>query len=220
MVKLKLSNMINNKLLRIYRALIYLVNYFFFEIPFGLNISPRSKLKGITLKGNNGYALTAKAALKNILKNINLENLKFLDIGSGKGGVVIFSYQLGCASSTGIEYEKFLHELAVNNISKLKYNNHCFLENLDARNFKKYAEYDILFMFNPFVLSIYEEVVKEIKMQIENSKILKTRYLICYGETNIEAINNSVIFKLIEEYLCPYRGNIYRKFKTYEMINC
>ncbi len=71
--------------LRIYRGFSYLFNYLIFELPRGLDISLRNK-GGVTLPGNHGYALTSKAALKNMLKDFDLNNKNFLDIGSGKGG--------------------------------------------------------------------------------------------------------------------------------------
>lgn len=130
------------KFLRIYRGISYFLTYLLFEMPRGLNISPRNMSKGITLKGNHGYALTSRAALKNMLSGINLQIQTFLDIGSGKGGVVIYSHQLGCVNSAGIEYENHLHDIAVSNLSKLGLNKWCTLFNLDARNFKYYAKYD------------------------------------------------------------------------------
>ena len=165
------------------------------------------------MQGNHGYALTSRAALKNILTGIKLQNQSFLDIGSGKGGVIIYSHELGCVNSAGIEYEKTLHDIAVKNIEKLKLNPYCASYNIDARNFKKYADFDILFMFNPFDDDIYESVIKEIKLQIIESKSAKTKYLICYGNANIYSVNNAGIFSLIREDYCPHRGNLFRVFK-------
>jgi hypothetical protein len=68
-------------------------------------------------------------------------------------------------------------------------------------------------MFNPFDDDIYESVIKEIKLQILEAKPTKTKYLICYGNANIDAVNNSCIFSLIREGYCPYRGNLFRVFK-------
>jgi len=125
---------------------------------------------------------------------------------------------LGCLNSAGIEFEKPLHDIAVKNIERLKLNMHCTSYNLDARNFKSYADFDILFMFNPFDDDIYEAVIKEIKFQFLESDLRKARYLICYGGANIDAVNNSGIFSLIREDCCPYRGNSFRvfKFNSYE----
>lgn len=200
--------------LRIYRGVSYLISYLIFELPRGLDISPRSKSNGITLQGNHGYALTSRAALKNMLSGINLQNKKLLDIGSGKGGVIIYSRQLGCINSAGIEYEKNLHEIAVRNINILKMSSNCTSYNLDARNFKSYADFDIFFMFNPFDDDIYEEVVRAISLQMTKSNMYQPRYLICYGGANIEAVNGSGLFSLIREDRCPYRGNLFRVYKS------
>ena len=175
------------EILRICRGISYFLRYLVIELPRGLNISPRSKSVGITLQGNHGYALTSRAALKNMLTGIDLQNQSFLDIGSGKGGVVIYSRQLGCLNSAGIEFEKPLHEMAVKNIEILKLNAHCTSYNLDARDFKSYADFDIFFMFNPFDDDIYEAVIKEIKLQLLESDLSRARYLICYGGANIDA---------------------------------
>jgi hypothetical protein len=38
------------------------------------------------------------------------------------------------------------------------------------------------------------------------------KYLICYGDANIEAVRASNAFSLKVEQECPYRGNTYRIF--------
>jgi hypothetical protein len=69
-------------------------------------------------------------------------------------------------------------------------------------------------MFNPFDADIYEQVIGAIKLQLLQSDLSKTRYLICYGDTNIEAVKSSGLFSLIREDCCPYRGNLFRVFKS------
>jgi 16S rRNA G966 N2-methylase RsmD len=205
---------INRTLLRIYRGLSYLLTYLCFELPRGLNISLRSKSRGITLPGSHGYALTSSRALKNMLSEIALCDKSFLDIGSGKGGVIIYAHQLGCAMSAGVEYEKHLHDISLRNIARLRLSAACTSYNVDARCFERYADFDIFFMFNPFDDDIYEEVINAITLQIMRSDISKPRYLICYGGANIEAVIKSGLFSLIREGECPYRGNLFRVFKS------
>ncbi len=209
----------NNKvyILRFYRGFKFILTYLFFELPRGLDLSLRNKSRGITLPGSHGYALTQYAALKNIMSGICLEDKLFLDIGSGKGGVIIYSNQLGSTFSAGIEYEKFLHDIAVKNISQLKLNDVCKSFNMDAREFKNYADYDILFLFNPFDDLIYEEVIREISLQFSQSDISNERYLICYGGANIQAVNRAN-FSLIREDVCPFRCNLFRVFKLNESV--
>lgn len=149
-----------------------------------------------------------------MLSGIDVKTCRFLDIGSGKGGAIIYSHQLGCAYSEGIEYEKFLHGIAVKNIKRLKLTSNCTSHNMDARSFKRYAEFNIFFMFNPFDDKIYEKVVNAIKSQILKSNTLRPRYLICYGGANIDSVNRCGLFSLVREGRCPHRGNLFRVFKT------
>jgi 16S rRNA G966 N2-methylase RsmD len=177
-----------------------------------LDFSLRSKK--VTLPGSRGYALTSKKALKNMLKGISLEGKAFLDIGSGKGGVIYYAYQLGCKVAVGIEYEKALHDIAEKNIEKLGLKDYCKSINIDARDFDQYADFDIYFLFNPFDYDIYEEVINKIVAQNKAASNTKEKYLICYGDANIKAVLNSGYFELIREGVCPYRGNVFRVFKT------
>ncbi len=200
-------------LLRIYRGLSYFLNYLIFELPRGLDISLRNK-NGVTLPGNHGYALTSRSALQNMLRDISLADKSLLDIGSGKGGVLIYASQLGCKRATGIEYEKFLHDIAVKNFKVLKLNSRCESINMDARKFKDYSSYDIFFMFNPFDDDIYEEVINQLVSQIFQDYDRKDKYLICYGDANLQAIKKSGLFSLVKEDYCPYRKNMFRVFKV------
>ncbi len=183
-----------------------------------MDISLRNK-SGVTLPGNHGYALTSKSALRNMLKDVDLTDKKFLDIGSGKGGVVIYAKQLGCKMSAGVEYEEFLHKIAINNFKILNMSSLCDSINLDARKFTGYADFEILFMFNPFDEDIYSDVVGQIASQIEISKEQKDRYLICYGGANIESVVKTGIFELIREDYCPYRANMFRVYKSTKNVD-
>ncbi len=183
-------------------------------MPKGLDFSLRCKSIGITHTGNHGYALTSKKALKNILLNIPYSGKTFLDIGSGKGGVICFAYELGCIKSEGLECENFLHNIAKKNIQILNYKSSVISTNIDARLFNRYSEYDIYFMFNPFDDNIYAQVIDAIVKQVLNAPC-KTRekYLICYGHANLDAVYSSGVFTLQKDGMCPYRGNSYKIYK-------
>jgi hypothetical protein len=69
---------------RILRGINYFFKYIFFEASRGLDFSMRD-LAGIENESYNGYAMTSKKALKNLLSFIkNKEELSFLDIGQVK----------------------------------------------------------------------------------------------------------------------------------------
>ncbi len=121
--------------------------------------------------------------------------------------------------SVGVEYEESLHKIAINNFYILNMSSFCDSINQDARKFTRYADFEILFMFNPFDDDIYADVVGRIASQIEMSKVQKDRYLICYGVANIESVVNVEVFKLIREDYCPYRANVFRVYKSIKNVD-
>ena len=170
--------------------------------------------KKTSIAGGHGYALTSKNALRNILKGIDIKGKNFLDIGSGKGGVICYAYELGAAQCTGIEYEKKWHEKAEKNISALNYDKNVKSINIDAREFDSYADFDIYFLFNPFKASIFYEVISKILDQNEcDEKIVK--YLIDYTGGYKEILKTSKKLRLIKEEKCPYREN---QILIYEIV--
>lgn len=189
-------------LLRCYRGFSYLFNYLFIELPNGLDFSLRDK-NNTSIQGSHGYALTSRGALINIFSHLpfDISDKSLIDIGSGKGGVICYSKQLGFNNCLGIEYEKNLHEIAVKNIKNLSLGDSVVSVNIDARLFKDYDLYDVYFMFNPFSDEIYSEVIRAISDQLS-----KDKYLICYGNLNKGAVLKYG-FKLTYQGICPYRNN-------------
>jgi len=208
----------NKEFLRMIRGVSYLLSYIFMEYPRGLDFSLRNKSSGITLLGNHGYALTSKKALQNILKEIPFAGKTFLDIGSGKGGVICYAYLLGCSRCAGVEFEKHLHEIAEKNINILKLRSYCTSYNMDARDFDMYENFDIYFLFNPFDYGIYEQVISKIVTSNLNTNN-EIKYLICYGDANIKTVIESNYFELVKESECPYRGNLFRIFRSKTPVN-
>jgi len=205
---------VNKAISRYRRGLEYLLRYVFFEFPRGLDFSVRNKSTGITLPGNHGYALTSKQALRNMLQHIPYANKSLIDIGSGKGGVICYARELGLNTCVGVEYEEHLHRIAQRNIERLGYFPHVRSVNIDAREYKDYADFDIYFLFNPFNYDIYAKVLNNIVEQNrKNNTEGSQKFLICYGNANLEAVDATGVFSLVIEEQCPYRGNFYRIFE-------
>lgn len=203
---------IRGKTNRILRGIRYSLNYLFLEYPRGLDFSIRNKSRGNHLSGSHGYALTSRPALQNMLSAIPYAGKAFLDIGSGKGGPVVFARQLGCSRSAGLEFEEHLNGVAQKNIAILGLEKVCSSIRVDAREFSNYSDYDIYFMFNPFDDDIYDAVVEAIVAQNRARSAGETKYLICYGGANISAVMRHECFKLLKQDICPYRLNSYRIF--------
>lgn len=204
---------------RLTRAVEYFFSYIFIELPKGIDFSLRMKSNKSFFAGNHGYALTSKKALQNILIGIPLEGKSFLDIGSGKGGCIYYAYQLGCVRSEGVECEKVLHDIAQKNIKQLKISSFVISNHVDALLFKRYSQFDIYFIFNPFDYEIYEKVVDAIVAQNVQSLNNRVKYLICYGDGSVEYIKSKACFKFIKEGVCPYRGNLFNVFQLKTSID-
>lgn len=211
------------QLKRIFRGFQYLISWFIFEKPKGLDFSLRN-LKHIK-DGYNGYAATSWKAIKNIDRILPLKDKAFLDIGSGKGFTVFNAYKLGARKSTGIEYNLHLHSIAQHNFSKLNLTKIVSSTNEDALKFQGYSQYNVYFLFNPFESAVYAKVIDRIFNQIDG--IGEERHVICYGDANLECITGRMGVALLYSGICPFRGNeinifrigfIDRKIKSHKAI--
>jgi len=154
---------------------------------------------------HNGYAMTSYKALSNIAKVVDFNGKRVIDIGSGKGNVLFQSVKLGAKKAEGIEfYEKF-HSIANKNFKILKVAEKCKSNLCDATEFKRYNEFDIFFLFNPFQDNLYEGVIDMVIKQCGFQT--NERIIICYGGANLKSIIKYKQIKKVYEGLCPHRGN-------------
>lgn len=191
---------------RYVRGSVFLIRSFVLEKPRGLDFSLRQKTKGISMEGNHGYALTQKKAFQNIMDRLDInKDDNFIDIGCGKGGVLYYASMYPFKRIAGIEIEDELYEIAVKNFQRLNLTNiEIFHEN--AITYKKYNEFNVFFLFNPFEPDIYQKVIDNIFNTLNYKRNDSRVYLICYGATITEYIRNKQIMKLIDNYVDSVRG--------------
>ncbi len=178
----------------------FLARSIFWEKPRGLDFSLRQKSKGISMKGNHGYALTQKKAFSNIMSRLDINNDdSFIDIGCGKGGVLYYASKYPFRRVAGVEIEDELYEIAVRNFQKLNMPNiEVFHDN--AITFDKYSEFNVFFLFNPFDPDIYQQVIDSIFNTLNKTRQDSRVYLICYGATITEYIKDKNEMQLIDTY--------------------
>ena len=111
-----------------------------------------------------GYEPTSYDVLERIVQSglVKKENT-VVDYGCGKGRVdFYFSHVTGC-HTIGVEYDKMLYDMAMQNYhSAGEPENVCFV-NTDAAEFKLPPEVDTIFLFNPFSVKILHSVMARIK---------------------------------------------------------
>lgn len=96
----------------------------------------------------------------------NVEEFQLLDIGSGKGRVLILGALAGFRNMIGVEIDKDLHSIAANNVGT--FNKHVpladfALHNVDIRNFDIPLGPIMCFANNPFGQPLFQQTVTKIE---------------------------------------------------------
>ena len=166
----------------------------------------RQKYSQIKAWGNHGYALTQKKAFDNIVKKLDIgPEDSFIDIGSGKGGVLRYALSYPFKRVAGVEIEDSLHEIAVRNFQRLGISK-VELYHADATTFDKYNEFNVFFLFNPFDAEIYEKVVEQLFSTLTHERPDKRVYLLCYGKSIDDYIAKRNMMELKDSYIDEVRG--------------
>jgi len=100
----------------------------------------------------------------------------FLDIGCGIGNIMLIPYSLGFISH-GIEYDKHILEYALFPVIKKSIKRVSGIYKMDALDFNRYNEYDIIYYYCPMCNRVMEENLEK-KIQ---SEMKVGAYLIILG---------------------------------------
>lgn len=137
----------------------------------------------------HGYNMTDAGDMERMLKAVPIDVKKsaFLDVGCGKGMVMKCAKESGYGKVSGLDLDKHLLDIARNNMEKLKLDVDCIYAN--AAEFKKYADFDVFYFYNPFGESILKQVIEKIKesQTIRNRDIYILYYHPVYNEILLDA---------------------------------
>jgi SAM-dependent methyltransferase len=210
------SKTLNIYFKRYLRYVQYFLSWLILEKPRGLDFSMRQKSVGISSKGNHGYALTSRKAVKNILRDLPIgAGDSFLDVGCGKGGVLCFACEFPFGRIAGIEIEPRFVDIARRNVEVLQLRDRVEVIHADALIFEHYDEFNFFFFFNPFDPEIYGAVLARIFRCLRARSVGdRTVWLLCYGESSARVIESSGFFGLYRDDTCPYRGNALRVWRS------
>lgn len=119
---------------------------------------------------NNNYSKSPKKVLKRVFAEIDFsEQHGFLDMGCGKGYVMLCAAEYPFKRIGGVEYTSELCEICRKNLHILKHDDidtfHC-----DAKEFEHYEDYDIFYFGNPFDETILSVVAEKIMGTHRGSK--------------------------------------------------
>jgi len=126
-------------------------------------------------RNSSPYAPTTNLSLKKILNKLNLQSRQtFLDLGCGKGRVLLLAAAEGFKDIRGIEFSPVLQQIAKKNCKQYLTKKHTtqgitILE-MDVRNYQFEGDEEVVFMFDPFSESVLKTVVDNMKKPLATPK--------------------------------------------------
>ena len=142
-----------------------------FDEVYGVSTStfvPISKLTDVDsakLTDAVGYEPTAPETFYQMIDDLPIspQDYSFIDLGAGKGRVLIMAHDRDFANVVGVEFSGELCEIARQNISGRPIS----IQHSDARDYEFPNEPLVLYMFNPFNAAIMQTVIDRIIRSIE-----------------------------------------------------
>lgn len=150
-----------------------------FDVLHGVDTFSEAALGELTIESENKqkgrrYEPSQVMPLRRLLRTIQSmlpEDRVLVDIGCGKGRVLMVASEFGFKSARGVEFAKELCEIARVNCQHYKKNRRVktefeIIEN-DATKYAIRQDENILFMFNPFQDDILAKVIANISASIQ-----------------------------------------------------
>jgi len=169
-----------------------------FDRRFGTDTAasiPAWKLSDVS-SGNRVHATNYVASQeKNVLMlfrmlPIRAEDYFFVDLGSGKGKVLLLAAEYGFTRIVGVEFSPSLHAIAQANIERYKSVSarNCTIESVcqDAADWAIPPEKLVIFLYGPFHEPVFRSVVARLRQSIETYD--RTIFLVNFGSPLVEAI--------------------------------
>ena len=105
------------------------------------------------------------------LLKITPASYSFVDVGSGRGRLLILAERMGFASVIGVEFSPSLHASAVKNIGIYRRRSRGFnitVLNEDATAFAFPSGNLVIWLFNPFQYEVMKRFLENLKRRIKN----------------------------------------------------
>ena len=136
----------------------------------------------------------------------------FVDLGAGKGRVLLIAAQLGFKRIVGVEFSEELCEIARENIiafsRRTQFAARIDIVKSDVASYLIESEQNVFFMYNPFDEVVMDRVLANLRSSV--TQFPRRIWLIYNKPRQDEAVNKSDLFAACEEF--QIRGS---QFKVY-----
>lgn len=157
---------------RTFQSMVSVLEDFYFEMKYGISTSSIVKREDLDIseaskEHSHEYKPTRIRHFRLLIKALKLpENSVFVDMGSGKGRVLLKASLYKFKRITGVEISSQLCEIAKNNISKfekiLNRNLNVEIVNEDVLKYEIKNDENVFYFYNPFDTYIMEIILERI----------------------------------------------------------
>jgi SAM-dependent methyltransferase len=161
------------------------------------------------------YRATKVRPLLQLLDRLHLpRDCNFVDIGSGKGRVLLIASRYGFRKVVGIEFSGELCTVARKNVDlffrKVKPRSSVEVIEADATKYHFGADDRVLFMYNPFDAFIMSQVVNNIRGSLKEKP--RRIWLIYNTPQHHDVIKRAALFE--SDVFCEIGGNHFRVYSN------
>jgi predicted RNA methylase len=166
-----------------------------------LSIDSPNKSRGVY------YEATPASVFHRIMERLSIrhEDYVFIDLGSGKGRVLLAASHYPFRELIGVEFASELHEIATRNLTnyrnRRRKSTRWRLEHGDAAEFRFPDENIVLFLFNPFDSQILGRVLDNVATHIRDNR--KSVYVVYCNAKHATVFDSYRQFVLHEAMAVP-----------------
>ena len=194
----------SSTLKKIYKHLLYKLKGVDFEFQSLENLTIQSKNRAFgTLCGSSNES-TVKHLLDSLVKlDSTILDGSFVDIGSGKGKLIIYAKEYGFSHTIGVEFAKELYDITVKNIKALNIKGVEVIHQ-DAVEYTLPPQTRVIYFLNPFEPTVFNKLLPKFIAQMQQLK--EPVYLVYRVPTYSKVFENYKELKHIKR--VNFRGDI------------
>jgi SAM-dependent methyltransferase len=155
-------------------------------------------------KGNAArYSATKSRPLRMLMRKLDLpKDGVFVDLGSGKGRVLLVAAQCGFEKIVGVEFSRKLCEIARENVKtfarKTRITARIDIVEADVASYCIESEHNVFFMFNPFDKVVTDQLLANLHASV--TQFPRKIWLIYNTPIHDEAVSKAELFRACQEF--------------------
>jgi predicted RNA methylase len=179
-----------------------------FDLRYGTDTLRRVELETLSFESEHRmqatlYQPTQAGPLRAILRKLDLpKDVVFVDLGSGKGRVLLIAAQYGFKKVVGVEFSRELCEIASNNVNVFTEKTHITSQieviESDVAIYPIQADHQIFFMYNPFAKVVMKRLLANLRRSV--GQFPRKIWVIYHNPKYSEVIAGSELFNACREF--------------------